>query len=582
MRYSEMFLPTVREIPSDAEVSSHQLMIRAGMIRKLTTGIYSILPLGYRTVKKVEEIIRQEMDAAGAQEVYLPAVQPAELWQESGRWKFYGKELLRFKDRHNRECCIGPTHEEVITDLVRNEVKTYRQLPRNLYQIQTKFRDEVRPRFGVMRCREFDMKDAYSFDADEQGANTSYDKMFKAYTRIFSRIGLDFRPVEADSGNIGGAYSHEFMVMADTGEDALIFCSACPYAANLEKAEIARPQKQEIDPSAFKSLETIHTPNVRTIEEVSAFLGVTPGDIVKTLIFLADGKAMAVLIRGDEEVNEAKLRNYLGADSVELATDDVVLEATNSPKGFAGAIGIKADVYADFSLMNMVNVVMGANREDYHVKNANLGRDYSVKAFADLRIIKESDSCPRCGNPIRFARGIEVGHVFKLGTKYSKAMKATFLDRDGKEKFMVMGCYGIGVGRSVAAAIEQSHDDKGIIWPMTVAPFHVVIVPVNINDKSIAEAGETLYRDLMEDGVEVLLDDRDERAGVKFNDADLIGIPVRVTLGPKSLAEGNVEVRMRKTGETRTVPVKEAKTVIRDIVKDGLTSLNDPNHGHPR
>jgi prolyl-tRNA synthetase len=582
MRYSEMFLPTVREIPSDAEVSSHQLMIRAGMIRKLTTGIYSVLPLGYRTVKKVEEIIRQEMDAAGAQEVYLPAVQPAELWQESGRWKFYGKELLRFKDRHNRECCIGPTHEEVITDLVRNEVKTYRQLPRNLYQIQTKFRDEVRPRFGVMRCREFDMKDAYSFDADEQGANTSYDKMFKAYTRIFSRIGLDFRPVEADSGNIGGAYSHEFMVMADTGEDALIFCSTCPYAANLEKAEIARPQKQEIDPSAFKPLETIHTPNVRTIEEVSAFLGVTPGDIVKTLIFLADGKAVAVLIRGDEEVNEAKLRNYLGADSVELATDDIVLEATNSPKGFAGAIGIKADVYADFSLMNMVNVVMGANREDYHVKNANLGRDYSVKAFAYLRIIKESDSCPRCGNPVRFARGIEVGHVFKLGTKYSKAMKATFLDRDGKEKFMVMGCYGIGVGRSVAAAIEQSHDDKGIIWPMTVAPFHVVIVPVNINDKSIAEAGETLYRDLMEDGVEVLLDDRDERAGVKFNDADLIGIPVRVTLGPKSLAEGNVEVRMRKTGETRTVPVKEAKTVIRDIVKDGLTSLNDPNHGHPR
>ncbi len=582
MRYSEMFLPTVREVPSDAEVISHQLMIRAGMIRKLTSGIYSVLPLGYRTVKKVEEIIRQEMDAAGAQEVYLPAVQPAELWQESGRWGFYGKELLRFKDRHMRDYCIGPTHEEVITDLVRNEIKTYRQLPRNLYQIQTKFRDEVRPRFGVMRCREFDMKDAYSFDADEKGADSSYEKMFRAYTRIFSRIGLKFRPVEADSGNIGGAYSHEFMVLADTGEDALAFCSGCDYAANLEKAEIGKPEKKQIDPATFKPLETIHTPAARTIEEVSAFLGVTPQDIVKTLVFVADGKPVAVLIRGDEEVNEAKLRNYLGADAVELATDDIVLEVTNSPKGFAGAIGIKADVLADYSLMNMVNVVMGANREDYHVKNANLGRDYSVKAFADLRIIKESDSCPRCGKPIRFARGIEVGHVFKLGTKYSKAMKATFLDRDGKEKYMVMGCYGLGVGRTVAAAIEPQHDDKGILWPMTIAPFHVIIVPVNVNDQKISEAAETLYRELGSAGIEVLLDDRDERAGVKFNDADLIGIPVRVTIGPKGLAEGNVEMRMRRTGETRVVAVKEAKMVIAQLVHGELKALNDPDNGHPR
>jgi len=582
MRFSEMFLPTVREVPSDAEVISHQLMIRAGMIRKLTAGIYSVLPLGYRSVKKVEEIIRQEMDAAGAQEVYLPAVQPAELWQESGRWGFYGKELLRFKDRHNRECCLGPTHEEVITDIVRNEVKTYRQLPRNLYQIQTKFRDEVRPRFGVMRCREFDMKDAYSFDADEKGADVSYEKMFKAYTRIFARIGLKFRPVEADSGNIGGAYSHEFMVLADTGEDALAFCSACDYAANLEKAEIAKPEKKQIDPSQLKPLETIHTPAVRTIEEVSVFLGVTPQDIVKTLIFVANNRPVAVLIRGDEEVNEAKLRNFLGADAVELATDDIVLEATNSPKGFAGAIGIKADVYADYSLANMVNVVMGANKEDYHMKNANLGRDFTVKAFADLRIIKESDSCPRCGKPIRFARGIEVGHVFKLGTKYSKAMKATFLDRDGKEKFMIMGCYGIGVGRTVAAAIEQSHDNQGIIWPMTVAPFHVIIVPVNVNDKNIEKAAEELYQDMKRAGIDVLIDDRDERAGVKFNDADLIGIPVRVTIGPKSLAEGNVEVRMRQTGESRSIPVKEAKAFLEDLVKGELKSLNDPDNGHPR
>jgi prolyl-tRNA synthetase len=582
MRYSRMFLPTVREVPSDAEVISHQLMIRAGLIRKLTSGIYSVLPLGYRTVKKVEDIIRQEMDAAGAQEVYLPAVQPAELWQESGRWGFYGKELLRFKDRHMRDYCIGPTHEEVITDLVRNEVKTYRQLPRNLYQIQTKFRDEVRPRFGVMRCREFDMKDAYSFDADEKGADLSYEKMFKAYSRIFSRIGLKFRPVEADSGNIGGAYSHEFMVLAETGEDALAFCSGCDYAANLEKAEIAKPGEQPLDAAQFKPLETVHTPGVRTIEEVSAFLGVTPQDIVKTLVFTADGKPAAVLIRGDEEVNEAKLRNYLGADAVELATDDIVLEVTNSPKGFAGAIGIKAPVYADYSLMNRINVVMGANREDYHVKNANLGRDFDVKAFADLRIIKESDSCPRCGKPIRFARGIEVGHVFKLGTKYSKAMKAVFLDRDGKEKFMVMGCYGIGVGRTVAAAIEQRHDDRGILWPMTIAPFHVIVVPVNVNDEKTAAAAEELYRGLGAEGVEVLLDDRDERAGVKFNDADLIGIPLRVTIGPKGLAAGNVEIKFRRTGETRTVPAGEAKTVIRDIVKAELKALNDPNNGHPR
>ena len=421
MRYSEMFLPTVREVPSDAEVISHQLMIRAGMIRKLTTGIYSVLPLGYRTVKKVEQIIREEMDAAGAQEVYLPAVQPAELWEESGRWKFYGKELLRFKDRHNRECCIGPTHEEVITDLVRNEIKTYRQLPRNLYQIQTKFRDEVRPRFGVMRCREFDMKDAYSFDADEQGADVSYEKMFKAYTRIFSRVGLNFRPVEADSGNIGGAYSHEFMVLADTGEDALAFCSACEYAANLEKAEIAKPVKLQIDPSQFKALETIHTPNVRTIEEVSAFLGVSPQDIVKTLIFVADGKPVAVLIRGDEEVNEAKLRNFLGADSVELATDDIVLEATNSPKGFAGAIGIKADVYADYSLMNRINVVMGANREDYHVKNANLGRDYCREGLCgpqDHQGVRQLPPLRKAGALCTRDRGgarLQAGHEVQQG-----------------------------------------------------------------------------------------------------------------------------------------------------------------------
>ena len=570
MRYSEMFLPTVRETPSDAEIASHKLMIRAGMIRKLTTGVYSVLPLGYRVVKKVEQIIREEMDRAGAQEVYLPAVQPAELWQESGRWKIYGKELLRFKDRHNRECCIGPTHEEVITDLVRNEIKTYRQLPRNLYQIQTKFRDEIRPRFGVMRCREFDMKDAYSFDIDSGGADISYQKMYDAYSRIFSRMGLKFRAVEADTGNIGGSFSHEFMVIADTGEDLLIFCTKCDYAANLEKAEVAKPEKKVADPSAFLPLETVHTPSVRTIEEVSKFLKVKPEQIVKTLIFQADGKPVAVLIRGNEEVNEAKLRSFLRCDILEMATDDIVLEVTGSPKGFAGAIGAKADIYSDYSLMNMINFVMGGNREDYHVRNANAGRDFQVKAFADLRIIQKTDPCPRCGGRLRFAKGIEVGHVFKLGDKYSKAMRATYLDRNGREQYMVMGCYGIGVGRTVAAIIEQNNDDRGIVWPMPVSPFQVIIIPVNVNDKSLADAAENLYGALRRKGIEVLLDDRDERAGVKFNDADLIGIPLRITLGPKKLAEGEAEVMVRKTGKTKPLKLEKIPTTISGMVKRGL------------
>jgi len=568
MRYSEMFLPTVREVPSDAEIVSHQLMIRAGMIRKLTSGIYSYLPLGLRVVRKVENIVREEMNRAGAQEVFLPAVQPAELWQESGRWKKYGKELLRFKDRHNRDYCIGPTHEEVVTDLVRNEIKTYRQLPKNLYQIQTKFRDEIRPRFGVIRCREFSMKDAYSFDVDWEGCDVSYRKMYDAYSRIFSRCGLDFRAVEADTGNIGGSFSHEFMAIAETGEDALIFCSTCDYAANIEKAEVAKPEKLPVNEAEFKPLESVHTPGVRTIEEVCSFFGVMPDRIVKTLIFVADGKPVAVLIRGDEEVNEAKLRAHLNCDELELATDDVVLEVTGSPKGFAGALGIKSPVIADYSLINMKNFIMGANREDHHVVNANIGRDFKVETFADLRIIKETDSCPRCGKPIRFARGIELGHTFKLGTKYSKAMRATFLDRDGKEQEIVMGCYGIGIGRTVAAAIEQNNDAKGIIWPMSIAPYHVIVTPVNVKDGAVMEAAEKLYSRMLEASVEVILDDRDERAGVKFNDADLIGIPIRFTVGPKRAAEGKVEARMRKTGEEKVIDLDKAVDFVRPMVEE--------------
>ncbi len=575
MRYSEMFLPTGRETPSDAEVISHQLMLRSGMIRKLTSGIYAYLPLGYRVIKKVEQIIREEMNKAGGQEVFLPAVQPSELWIESGRWKMYGKELLRFKDRNNRDYCIGPTHEEVITDLVRNEIQTYRQLPKNLYQIQTKFRDEIRPRFGVMRCREFGMKDAYSFDVDEHGAEISYGKMFEAYKRIFSRCGLQFRPVDADSGSIGGSFSHEFLVTADSGEDGMIYCTSCDYAANLEKAEVARPEKEPVNESEFLTVEEIYTPDVRTIEEVSEFLKATPLDIVKTLIFVADASPVAVLIRGDEEVNEIKLKNYLRCDELELATDDIVSEVTGAPKGFAGGIGIKAEILADYSLMNMRNFVMGANKENYHVKNCNIGRDFKVKDFADLRLVTETDTCPRCAHPIKFARGIEVGHVFKLGTKYSQAMKATFLDKDGKEKLMIMGCYGIGVGRTAAACIEQNNDEDGIIWPITIAPYHVIISPVNMKSDELSRAAEDLYEKLTAKGVEVILDDRDERAGVKFKDADLIGIPLRITMGPKKLAEGKVEMRFRKAGEVREIDLVGAAEYITNIVTEELQNINE-------
>lgn len=570
MRYSELFLPTVREIPTDAEIVSHQLMIRAGMIRKLTSGIYTYLPLGYRVIQKLERIVREEMNRAGAQEVYMPMVQPRELWEESGRWNHYGKELLRFKDRNERDCCLGPTHEEVITDLVRNEIKTYRQLPKNIYQIQTKYRDEIRPRFGVMRCREFSMKDAYSFDADEAGVDISYKKMFDAYTKIFQRCGLRFRAVEADTGSIGGSFSHEFMVIADIGEGALVFCSNCKYAANLEKAEIAMPERRQVSEKEFLPIETVHTPDIKSIEEVSSFLSVLPRDVVKTMIYSADGVPVAVLVGGDADVNEIKVKNYLNCDILEMADDAMIYEVTGAPRGFAGAMGIKARIIADYSLMNMTNFVMGANKEDYHVKNVNIGRDISLNSFADVRIAKDTDLCPRCSGKLQFARGIEVGHVFKLGTKYSKAMKATYLDKNGKEQYMVMGCYGIGIGRTVAASIEQNHDDHGIIWPITIAPYHVIITPVNMNDEHIRNISENLYASLLEKGVEVIIDDRDERAGVKFNDADLIGIPLRVTIGKKAVSEGKMEVKLRKSGEVTILATDSVVDFILSYVNEGM------------
>ncbi len=556
MRSSQMFLPTLRQVPSDAEVVSHQLMLRAGMIRKLTSGVYSYLPLGLRVIKKIERIVREEMNRAGAQEVLLPGVQPGELWQESGRWQEYGKELLRFEDRHGRPYCLGPTHEEVVTDLVRGEVRSYRDLPLNLYQIQTKFRDEIRPRYGLMRGREFIMKDAYSFDADEAGAEASYRAMYEAYRRIFQRCGLKFRAVEADTGTIGGSFSHEFMVLAETGEDTIISCTSCEYAANLEKAEtLSGRDEADPDSARFEEMKAVDTPNMRTIEEVSGFLKVAPSTVVKTIVYATSSDPVAVLIRGDYEVNEAKLRAYLKTQILELADPQTVERATGAPTGFAGAVGISTRTIADWSVKPMVNAVMGANRADTHLTNVNRGRDFTVAEFADLRVIREEDPCPRCGGTIAFFKGIEVGHVFKLGEKYSKALKAVFLDRDGREKNLIMGCYGIGVGRTAAAAIEQNNDKDGIIWPVPIAPYHVIVVPISVNDEETRTAAENIYGALRDKGLEVILDDRDERPGIKFKDADLIGVPLRITVGSKNLKNGMVEMRTRTEGTNTLVPL---------------------------
>jgi prolyl-tRNA synthetase len=568
MRYSKYFIPTYKEIPSDAEVISHQLMLRAGMIRKLTSGIYTFLPAGLKAVRKVENIVREEMNRAGAIEVLMPAVQPAELWQESGRWDFYGKELLRFKDRHNHDCCIGPTHEEVITDLVRKEIRSYRQLPVNFYQIQTKFRDEIRPRFGVMRCKEFIMKDAYSFDVEASGADKSYEIMYDAYTRIFQRCGLMFRPVEADSGSIGGSYSHEFMVLADTGEDEIINCLQCDYAANLEKAEIKASETNGAGKDSWEPLEEVETPDVRTINELTSFLSVPQDRILKTLVFVVDGNPVAVLIRGDHEVNEIKLRNLLGASAIELADQGLVAEVTGAPMGFAGPVGLRTRILADQAVRNMVNFATGANKADLHFKNVNLERDFTVDQFADLRVIMRGDPCPRCDGTINFGRGIEVGHVFKLGTKYSRSMGAVFLDERGEEKLFFMGCYGIGIARTVAAAIEQNHDRDGIIFPISIAPFEVTLLPLQMHEKDIVETSERIYGACLSHGLDILLDDRDVRPGVKFKDADLMGTPVRITVGERTLKQGLVELKVRSDKDSSLIPLDQAAEAARSKVKD--------------
>jgi prolyl-tRNA synthetase len=568
MRYSQYLLPTLKEVPSEAEVPSHQLMLRAGMIRKLASGIYSYLPFGLRSIRKVEAIIREEMNRAGAVEVLLPFVQPAELWQESHRWEEYGSELARFKDRHNRDCCLGPTHEEVITDIARKEIRSYRQMPLNLYQIQTKFRDEIRPRFGVMRAREFIMKDAYSFDADEKGVDESYRKMIEAYTRIFTRCGLKFKAVEAETGLIGGKFSHEFMVLAETGEETIVSCTRCSYAANIEKAEFRRQIKEEGTPDkgTQKPAQKVLTPEKRTVEEVTQFLNVSPRDLVKTLIFESDKGCVAALVRGDHEISEKKLKAAWGSENVQLASEEMVEEITRAPKGFAGPIGLSIPILADLDIREMVNFVTGANEKDAHFIHVNMAREFQASQFVDIRKFAPGDLCPLCGKETRMDKGIEVGHTFKLGTKYSKAMGATFLDDQGREKEIVMGCYGIGVGRTVAAAIEQSYDQNGIIFPMPIAPFQVLILPVNINIGLLKEAAEQLYQTFLENRIEVLYDDREETPGVKFKDADLIGIPLRVTLGEKNLKKGLAEIKKRRSGEILLVKKEEALSKIKEMI----------------
>ena len=551
MRLSRYFLPTLREDPSEAEVVSHKLMLRAGMIRRLASGIYTWLPLGLRVLRRVENIIREEMDRAGAQEILMPLVQPAELWQETGRWGNFGPELLRFKDRREHEFCLGPTHEEVITDLVRKEVRSYRDLPLILYQIAPKFRDEIRPRFGVMRAREFLMKDAYSFDADEKGLERNYRLMYETYTRIFRRCGLRFQAVLADTGAIGGSESHEFMVLADTGEDRLAVCEACGYAANVELAEVKRPYAYAEEPE--RPLKKAATPGVKSVEEVAAFLGVSPQKLVKTLLFRAGKEVVVVLIRGDLELNEVKLRNLLRVPAVEMADAETVERLTGAPVGFAGPVGLSGvRLLADLSVRGLKNFVTGANQADAHYLNVNYGRDFPEPEFYDLSVAQEGDPCPRCGRPLDLTRGIEVGHIFKLGTKYSEAMEATFLDRQGRERPLVMGCYGIGVGRTVAAAIEQNHDENGIIFPREIAPFQALILTLG-PEQALLEASERLYQELQTQGVAVLWDDRDERPGVKFKDADLIGIPYQIIVGKKFRETGRVELKERATGRREEI-----------------------------
>ncbi len=574
MKMSKLFVETLREFPADAEVVSHKLLVRAGFIRKLTNGVYTYLPLMWRVLKKVENIVRSEMDKAGAQEILMPIIQPEELWKESGRWEVYGKELMRLTDRHDRMLALGPTHEEVVTSVARDGIRSYKQLPVNLYQIQNKYRDEIRPRFGLLRGREFIMKDAYSFDANQEGLEKSYKIMAKTYFEIFKRCGLETRMVRSDSGAIGGSLSHEFMVLVDTqsGENDVLFCEDCDYAANTNHA-YTEPLEAETD-GKFTEFKLVDTPNIKSIEDLSAFLKIPQSVICKALVYIVDGKEVMVLIKGDEQVEETKLKNALNALELRMASGEEIKELMikngfdGTVAGFVSSLGIKnCRIVADKSVTALKNFVIGANKNDVHYVGANWNKDVELPEIVDVRLSKAGEKCPVCGKPLKMKQGIEVGNIFQLGTKYSEKMKATFCDENGQEKPFIMGCYGIGVSRTAAAAVERFHDDFGIIWPIQIAPFHVSLICVNMNDEEQRKVAEDLYNKFLENGVEVLFDDRDERAGVKFKDSDLIGIPLRITVG-KSISEGLVEFKKRSEKELEKISPEDAFKLVIDFLKN--------------
>ena len=570
MRVSQIFFQTMKEVPKEAQIDSHRLLYRAGMIQKLASGIYSYLPLVLKSVRKLENIIREELDKRGCQEVLMPSVQPSELWEESGRWDYYGPELLRFKDRKGGNFCLGPTHEEVITDMVRRNLRSYKQLPYNLYQFQGKFRDEIRPRFGLMRGREFIMKDGYSFDINEENAKKSYSSMYDAYNAIFKRCGLKFKPVDAATGAIGGDMSHEFQVLADSGEDLILSCTKCEYAANLEKAR-KKIVVQE-DTSEMMELKEVLTPDKKAVEDVSAFLSKPVENFIKSMLFVVDTEPVLVLVPGDREVNEAKIQAFFHADSVALADDATVMEVTGADTGFAGPVGLKKDIKIaiDNLLVGRRNLVCGANKTDFHFDNVSPERDFNSTVKGDFIVVRAGETCPDCDGVLEECRGIEVGQVFFLGTKYSEKMKCSFVDENGKNAPAVMGCYGIGVGRTVQAAIEQNHDEYGIKWPMALAPYEVVVLPLQMNKEVVVEAAEKMYLKLLEAGLETAIDDRDERAGFKFNDADLVGYPVQVIFGAKSLENGVAEIKIRKTGEKVNIKLDEVIDFVKNYKEQEL------------
>ena len=573
MKMSKLFVQTLREFPSDAEVISHKLLVRAGYIRKLTSGVYNYLPLMWRVLKKVENIVREEMDKAGAQELLMPFVQPKELWEESGRWEVYGKELMRLKDRHNREMCLGPTHEEIITSIARDGLKSYKQLPVNLYQIQSKFRDEVRPRFGLLRGREFIMKDAYSFDTSEEGLKKEYENMAKAYSRIFKRCGLNTKMVQSDSGAIGGSVSHEFMVITDTdaGENDVFYCDSCDYSANSNHAISNLPEADIV--GKYDKAEIIDTPNTHSIEELSEFLKIPSTVIVKTLVYIVDKKPVLALIRADKQVEETKLMNAVGGVDIRIATAGEIEEMMgvngfDAAKGFIGPNGLKeyngypVTVIADNTVKEMKNFVIGINQEDKHGVGYNWGSEVELpEVVTDIRLVEASELCPQCGRPLKVTRGIEVGNIFQLGTKYSKPMNAVFTDVDGKTKPYVMGCYGIGISRTAAAAVEAHYDEFGIKWPLAIAPYHAIVIPVSTKDELQMKVANDIYETLKKHGVEVVIDDRDERPGVKFKDAELIGFPYIITVG-KSINEGLVEFKTRETNEKSQMKPEDAAEIV--------------------